>query len=35
VYDTLVGLEKQYGARFKPADLITKMAEEGGTFYQE
>jgi 3-hydroxyacyl-CoA dehydrogenase/enoyl-CoA hydratase/carnithine racemase len=35
VYDTLVGLEKQYGARFKPADLITEMAEEGRTFYQE
>jgi 3-hydroxyacyl-CoA dehydrogenase len=35
VYDTLVGLEKQYGARFKPADLITEMAEEGRAFYQE
>jgi 3-hydroxyacyl-CoA dehydrogenase len=33
VYDTLVGLEKQYGPRFKPADLIKAMAEEGRTFY--
>jgi len=33
VYDTLVGLEKQYGERFKPADLIKEMAEEGRTFY--
>jgi hypothetical protein len=30
-----VGLEKQYGARFKPADLITEMAEEGKLFYTE
>ena len=34
VYDTLVGLEKQYGERFKPADLIKEMAEEGRTFYK-
>jgi len=34
VYDTLVGLEKQYGARFKPADLIKEMAEEESTFYK-
>jgi 3-hydroxyacyl-CoA dehydrogenase len=33
VYDTLFGLEKQYGERFKPADLIKEMAEEGRTFY--
>jgi 3-hydroxyacyl-CoA dehydrogenase len=33
VYDTLVGLEKHYGERFKPADLIKEMAEEGRTFY--
>ena len=34
VYDKLVGLEKQYGLRFKPADLIKEMAETGGNFYQ-
>ena len=34
VYDTLVGLEKQYGARFKPADLIKEMAEKESTFYK-
>jgi hypothetical protein len=33
VYDMLAGLEKQYGARFKPADLIKDMAEEERTFY--
>jgi len=33
VYDTLVGFEKQYGERFKPADLIKEMTEEGRTFY--
>ncbi len=35
VYDTLVDLEKQYGIRFKPADLIKEMAEEGKLFYAE
>ncbi len=35
VYDKLVALEKQYGARFKPADLIKEMADSGKTFYQE
>ena len=35
VYDTLVGLEKQYGARFKPAELIKEMAEKDQKFYQE
>jgi 3-hydroxyacyl-CoA dehydrogenase len=33
VYDKLVGLEKQYGLRFKPADLIKEMAESGKKFY--
>jgi 3-hydroxyacyl-CoA dehydrogenase len=35
VYQKLVDLEKQYGFRFKPADLIKEMAETGKTFYQE
>jgi 3-hydroxyacyl-CoA dehydrogenase len=35
VYDTLVGLEKEYGARFKPAELIKEMAEKDQKFYQE
>ena len=35
VYQKLVELEKQYGPRFKPADLIKKMAEAGKTFYKE
>ena len=35
VYDTLVGLEKKYGARFKPAELIKEMAEKDQKFYQE
>ena len=35
VYAKLADLEKQYGLRFKPADLIRKMAESGKTFYQE
>jgi 3-hydroxyacyl-CoA dehydrogenase len=35
VYQKLVDLEKQYGPRFKPADLIKEMAEKGKTFYQE
>jgi 3-hydroxyacyl-CoA dehydrogenase/enoyl-CoA hydratase/carnithine racemase len=33
VYETLVALEKQYGIRFKPANLIKEMAESGKTFY--
>ncbi|MGD2127129.1 MAG: 3-hydroxyacyl-CoA dehydrogenase NAD-binding domain-containing protein [Desulfobacteraceae bacterium] len=33
VYETLVALEKQYGLRFKPANLIKEMAESGKTFY--
>jgi len=35
VYSKLVALEKQYGLRFKPADLIRKMAQSGRKFYQE
>jgi 3-hydroxyacyl-CoA dehydrogenase/enoyl-CoA hydratase/carnithine racemase len=35
VYQTLIGLEKQYGPRFKPANLIKEMAETGKTFYKE
>jgi 3-hydroxyacyl-CoA dehydrogenase len=34
VYEKLVALEKQYGIRFKPANLIKEMAETGKTFYQ-
>ena len=33
VYEKLLELEKQYGVRFKPADLIKEMAESGKTFY--
>jgi 3-hydroxyacyl-CoA dehydrogenase len=33
-YEKLLTLEKQYGPRFKPADLIKEMAEGGKTFYQ-
>jgi 3-hydroxyacyl-CoA dehydrogenase/enoyl-CoA hydratase/carnithine racemase len=35
VYQKLVDLEKQYGPRFKPADLIREMAESGKTFYTD
>jgi len=35
VYGKLLALEKQYGIRFKPADLIKEMAESDKTFYQE
>jgi 3-hydroxyacyl-CoA dehydrogenase/enoyl-CoA hydratase/carnithine racemase len=35
VYQKLVDLEKQYGPRFKPADLIKEMAESGKTFYTD
>jgi 3-hydroxyacyl-CoA dehydrogenase len=34
VYQKLIALEKQYGTRFKPANLIKEMAESGKTFYQ-
>ena len=33
VYDKLMDLEKQYGARFKPAELIREMAVSGKQFY--
>jgi 3-hydroxyacyl-CoA dehydrogenase/enoyl-CoA hydratase/carnithine racemase len=33
VYEKLMALEKQYGLRFKPADLIKEMAETGRKFY--
>ncbi|MEJ2100971.1 MAG: 3-hydroxyacyl-CoA dehydrogenase NAD-binding domain-containing protein [Desulfobacterales bacterium] len=35
VYQKLIALEKQYGPRFKPANLIKEMAESGKTFYQK
>ncbi len=35
VYEKLVDLEKQYGLRFKPADLVKEMAASGKKFYQE
>jgi len=35
VYEKLLELETQYGLRFKPAELIKKMAESGKTFYQD
>jgi 3-hydroxyacyl-CoA dehydrogenase/enoyl-CoA hydratase/carnithine racemase len=35
VHEKLLELEKQYGPRFKPADLVKEMAETGKTFYQE
>jgi 3-hydroxyacyl-CoA dehydrogenase/enoyl-CoA hydratase/carnithine racemase len=35
VYKKLVALEKQYGLRFKPSDLIKEMAERGEVFYKE
>ncbi len=35
VYERLVALEKQYGLRFKPAELIKEMAEKGDVFYKE
>jgi 3-hydroxyacyl-CoA dehydrogenase len=33
VYEKLVALEKHYGRRFAPANLIKEMAESGKTFY--
>jgi len=35
VYDELLRLEKQYGIRFKPSEMIKKMAESEKTFYQD
>jgi len=35
VYETLLKLEKQYGSRFRPANLLKEMAASGKTFYPE
>jgi 3-hydroxyacyl-CoA dehydrogenase len=35
VCQELAALEKRYGLRFKPADLIKEMAEKGEVFYTE
>lgn len=35
VVETLLELEKQYGSRFKPAELLREMAASGKTFYNE
>jgi 3-hydroxyacyl-CoA dehydrogenase len=35
VVETLLELEKQYGSRFKPAELLQEMASSGKTFYNE
>ena len=35
VYEKLVDLEKQYGLRFKPADLVKEMAASDKKFYTE
>jgi 3-hydroxyacyl-CoA dehydrogenase len=35
VHEKLAALEKQYGVRFKPANLIKEMAEKGERFYKE
>jgi 3-hydroxyacyl-CoA dehydrogenase len=35
VHEKLLKLEKQYGPRFKPAELVKEMAETEKTFYQE
>ncbi len=35
VYQKLISLEKKYGPRFKPANLIRAMAETGKTFYTD
>ena len=34
VYNKLVELERQYGTRFKPAQLLEKMSSSGKTFYE-
>jgi 3-hydroxyacyl-CoA dehydrogenase/enoyl-CoA hydratase/carnithine racemase len=34
VYNKLVELERQYGTRFKPAQLLEKMSRSGKTFYE-
>jgi len=33
VYNKLVELEKQYGARFRPAKMLKELAESGKAFY--
>ncbi|MFO7601614.1 MAG: 3-hydroxyacyl-CoA dehydrogenase family protein, partial [Candidatus Desulfacyla sp.] len=35
VYEKLVELEKEYGSRFRPADLLKEMAASGKTFYPQ
>ncbi len=35
VYEKLLELEKTYGIRFKPANLLKEMAETGKTFYND
>jgi len=35
VYNKLLELEKHYGVRFKPADLLKDIAHSGKTFYPE
>ena len=35
IYDKLIELEKQYGVRFRPAELLADMARTGKTFYRE
>jgi len=35
VYEKLLELEKQYGPRFRPADLLKEMAASGKTFYPQ
>jgi 3-hydroxyacyl-CoA dehydrogenase len=35
VYKKLLELEKHYGVRFRPAELIKEMAESGKTFYSD
>jgi 3-hydroxyacyl-CoA dehydrogenase/enoyl-CoA hydratase/carnithine racemase len=34
VYEHLLKLEQEHGARFKPASLLKEMAESGRTFYE-
>ena len=34
VYQHLLKLEKEYGVRFKPCNLLKEMAEQGETFYK-
>ena len=33
VYTTLLGLEQQFGSRFRPAELLREMSASGKTFY--